>query len=553
MIVADRGQQHRRAVAVQVAHDVALADDARHGRPSSRHDQGADAVLVEQVEEPLDGLVGPTVTTSPPLLRTTSEILIGTSETPYRGPDRIAAASGPERPPTGRSQHRRLGSSPHADPAAPGAGRLSSTTGAMSRAPPPRPARLRHRREPAARRPRQWAGRGAALDALPGGLVTAMESVMQEPRRRLGRLGRRGRRGPRAVRRGRHDLRPVALSADEVADYYEGFSNDTLWPIYHDVIVPATFHRDWCGRLRRVNQRFAEAVCEAAAEGATVWVHDYQLQLVPAMVRELRPDVRIGWFDHIPFPPFELFAQLPWRGRSSRACSAPTTRLPAGSGRRELRAGLPAAARACRHGRTRDAASDDASEDAAGRPGQRRATRSRSTPRAWRRSPAARDDRRGRRRSASSSATRAPCCSASTGSTTPRASGTGSRPTGSCSRTGASPRPTTCWCRWRRPSRERVDAYRRLRAGDRGRGRPHQRRARPHRPPAGRSTCTTPTRAHEMAALFLAADVMLVDPAARRHEPRRQGVRHLPPRRGRRAGALASSPAPYHELHQAFV
>src|SRR5690348_18290343 len=108
-------------------------------------------------------------------------------------------------------------------------------------------------------------------------------------------------------------LRPVALSEDEVAHYYEGFSNDTLWPIYHDVIVPATFHRFWFTAYEAVNRRFAEAVCEVAAKGATVWVHDYQLQLAPAMVRELRPDVRIGWFDHIPFPPVELFAQLPWR------------------------------------------------------------------------------------------------------------------------------------------------------------------------------------------------------------------------------------------------
>ena len=147
----------------------------------------------------------------------------------------------------------------------------------------------------------------------PGGLVTAMESVM------------RGRDGAWVGWAGEADdapapfvedgmyLRPVGLSEDEVAHYYEGFSNDTLWPIYHDVIVPASFHRYWFAAYERVNRRFAEAVCEVAAHGATVWVHDYQLQLVPAMVRDLRPDVRIGWFDHIPFPGVELFAQLPWR------------------------------------------------------------------------------------------------------------------------------------------------------------------------------------------------------------------------------------------------
>jgi len=113
-------------------------------------------------------------------------------------------------------------------------------------------------------------------------------------------------------------LRPVGLDEDDVTDYYEGFSNDTLWPIYHDVIVPATFRRHWWARYAQVNQRFAAAIADVAAPGATVWVHDYQLQLVPAMLRRSRPDVRIGWFDHIPFPPVELFAQLPWRGEILR-------------------------------------------------------------------------------------------------------------------------------------------------------------------------------------------------------------------------------------------
>jgi trehalose 6-phosphate synthase len=108
-------------------------------------------------------------------------------------------------------------------------------------------------------------------------------------------------------------LQPVGLSPTEIQEYYEGFSNDTLWPIFHDVIVPASFHRNWWNTYRTVNHRFAQAIAQVAAPGATVWVHDYQLQLVPAMVRALRPDVRIGWFNHIPFPPVELFAQLPWR------------------------------------------------------------------------------------------------------------------------------------------------------------------------------------------------------------------------------------------------
>ena len=148
----------------------------------------------------------------------------------------------------------------------------------------------------------------------PGGLVTAMESVMRgrEGAAWVGWAGEPG-EAPEPFEQDNMYLAPVPLSEDEVRRYYEGFSNDTLWPIYHDVIVPATFHRGWWNTYRDVNRRFAESVARVVSPGGTVWVHDYQLQLVPAMVRELRPDVRIGWFNHIPFPPVELFAQIPWR------------------------------------------------------------------------------------------------------------------------------------------------------------------------------------------------------------------------------------------------
>jgi len=108
-------------------------------------------------------------------------------------------------------------------------------------------------------------------------------------------------------------LHPVTLSAEEVRDYYEGFSNGTLWPLYHDVVAPPVFERDWWHSYVRVNNRFADAVAKTAAQGATVWIQDYQLQLAPAMLREQRPDLRIGFFLHIPFPPAELFSQVPWR------------------------------------------------------------------------------------------------------------------------------------------------------------------------------------------------------------------------------------------------
>lgn len=147
----------------------------------------------------------------------------------------------------------------------------------------------------------------------PGGLVTAMESVMRgRDGAWIGWAGEPG-KAPRPFREDDMELHPVPLSAEEIRDYYEGFSNGSLWPLYHDVIVPATFKRRWRATYERVNQRFADAAAKLVAPQGTVWVQDYQLQEVPAMVRAIRPDARIGWFNHIPFPPVELFMQLPRR------------------------------------------------------------------------------------------------------------------------------------------------------------------------------------------------------------------------------------------------
>lgn len=150
----------------------------------------------------------------------------------------------------------------------------------------------------------------------PGGLVTAMDSVVHSVERAAW-VGWGGEAGdaPEPFNNEGTFLIPIPLSDQEISDYYQGFSNDTLWPIYHDVIVPATFRRRWWDAYKRVNERFAQATAQSCANGATVWVHDYQLQLVPGMLRALRPDLKIGWFNHIPFPPVELFAQLPWRGQ----------------------------------------------------------------------------------------------------------------------------------------------------------------------------------------------------------------------------------------------
>jgi trehalose 6-phosphate synthase len=147
----------------------------------------------------------------------------------------------------------------------------------------------------------------------PGGLVTALEPVMKKADGAwVGWAGQPDMDIEPFEFDGTH-LVPVTLSAEDVELYYEGFSNDTIWPLYHDVIAEPRYRRVWWDAYVRVNKRFAEASAAVASENATVWVQDYQLQLVPKMLRELRPDLTIGYFHHIPFPAYGLYSQLPWR------------------------------------------------------------------------------------------------------------------------------------------------------------------------------------------------------------------------------------------------
>jgi trehalose 6-phosphate synthase len=147
----------------------------------------------------------------------------------------------------------------------------------------------------------------------PGGLVTALEPfVAGRGGAWVGWSGSAG-AAPKPFESGGISLIPVPLSEEEVDKYYEGMANASLWPLYHDVVEKPEYHRHWWDAYAAVNRRFADRTAAVAAENATVWVHDYQLQLVPALLRQRRPDLTIGFFLHIPFPPYELFTQLPWR------------------------------------------------------------------------------------------------------------------------------------------------------------------------------------------------------------------------------------------------
>jgi trehalose 6-phosphate synthase/phosphatase len=108
---------------------------------------------------------------------------------------------------------------------------------------------------------------------------------------------------------------PVSLSREEVQRYYEDFCNGVLWPLLHYLLGPLPLEDIDFEIYERVNQRFADAVIAHHRPGDLVWVQDYQLMLVPQMIRSRVPDARIGYFLHIPFPSSDVFRTLPFRDR----------------------------------------------------------------------------------------------------------------------------------------------------------------------------------------------------------------------------------------------
>ncbi|MDG1573452.1 bifunctional alpha,alpha-trehalose-phosphate synthase (UDP-forming)/trehalose-phosphatase [Robiginitalea sp. M366] len=111
----------------------------------------------------------------------------------------------------------------------------------------------------------------------------------------------------------KHGCRRVSLTQDEVEGFYFGFSNRTIWPLYHYFTEYTEFELSSWETYVQVNRKFADAILEEAEPEDLVWVHDYQLMLVPQMLREQQPDLSIGFFLHIPFPSYEIFRTLPWR------------------------------------------------------------------------------------------------------------------------------------------------------------------------------------------------------------------------------------------------
>ena len=106
---------------------------------------------------------------------------------------------------------------------------------------------------------------------------------------------------------------PVFLTAEEIELFYEGYANDTLWPLFHYFPSYMVNHDRYWNAYKKVNEHYRDAVCEVAKADASILVQDYQLMLLPRMVRDQLPDSLIGYFHHVPFPSYEIYRLLPQR------------------------------------------------------------------------------------------------------------------------------------------------------------------------------------------------------------------------------------------------
>ncbi len=108
---------------------------------------------------------------------------------------------------------------------------------------------------------------------------------------------------------------PVFIQPDDIDLYYYGFSNKTIWPLFHYFIEYTEFNNDEWIAYKKVNEKFAEEIIKNLKKDDRLWIHDYHLMLLPNLIKKELPDITIGFFLHIPFPSFEVFRILPWRNK----------------------------------------------------------------------------------------------------------------------------------------------------------------------------------------------------------------------------------------------
>jgi len=110
-----------------------------------------------------------------------------------------------------------------------------------------------------------------------------------------------------------YEMRPIALTEDEVENYYFGFSNEVLWPLFHDMVSRCRFVPEYWEAYEAVNRKFAEAIAKETSPHDFIWVQDYHLITVAQHLQRMRERRNVGYFLHIPFPPVDIFVKLPWR------------------------------------------------------------------------------------------------------------------------------------------------------------------------------------------------------------------------------------------------
>jgi len=159
---------------------------------------------------------------------------------------------------------------------------------------------------------------GLVVEKSTGGLIAALEPAMREMNglwiSERPQVGLDDARLSEAIAALPYAWRSVALDEATAEGFYLGFSNGALWPLYHSMLGDAAYHRHHWRAYRAANERFVDVVAGAMRDDDIVWVHDYQLSLVPGLLRAqgMGARARIGFFLHIPFPPVDLFRTLPW-------------------------------------------------------------------------------------------------------------------------------------------------------------------------------------------------------------------------------------------------
>ena len=106
---------------------------------------------------------------------------------------------------------------------------------------------------------------------------------------------------------------PVFLTSYDIKQYYSGFCNNTIWPLFHYFNLYAKYDQSYWNSYKNVNEKFRDAILEVAKPDDVFWIQDYHLMLLPEMIRQKLPKAKIGFFLHIPFPSYEIFRLLPWR------------------------------------------------------------------------------------------------------------------------------------------------------------------------------------------------------------------------------------------------